>query len=286
MRLAETISRFDSTLQELKNGNAEGIFCSVCSNASEVLESIQNVLDLWDPFQRILTENVDSIRDVDGSVDHRVLEDLSSKTEPLFKACDEVVSRLIIEAKAAYQWKHSVVQDVAFRQRTLIQRMAKALLFLSQGVSMASNMESLGETKSLFEASHEGIIRGVPFAGIPVLTKLCTMHQLSVVTLYYQPLRPLLNRVMNSVTSSEAQQAADDVATDVVSGTEPLFDAMVSAVARQRRMFGFNARSFKNEIDRMPIDACGYLFKTDDDWMGKPKIWNSMEHLNHTRLHS
>eukprot|EP00435_Cladocopium_sp_Y103_P069066 s36_g32.t1 len=230
MKLAETISRFDSTLQDLKNGNAEGIICSICSNASEVLESIQNVLDLWGPFQRILTENVDSIRDVDGSVDHEVLEDLSSKTEPLLKACDEVVSRLIIEAKAAHQWQHSIVQDVAFRQRTLIQGMAKALLFLSQGVSMASNMESLGETKGLFEASHKGIIRGVPFAGIPVLTKLCTMHQLSVVTLYYQQLRPLLNRVMNSVTSSEAQQAADDVATDVVTGTEPLFDAMVSAV--------------------------------------------------------
>lgn len=230
MRLAETISKFDSTLQDLKTGNPEGIICSICLNASEVLVSIQNVLDLWVPFQRILTENVDSIRDVDGSVDHKVLEDLSSKTEPLFKACDEVVSRLIIQAKAAHQWQHSLVEEVAFRQRTLIQRMAKSLLFLSQGVSMASNMESLGETKSVFEASHQGIIRGVPFAGVPVLTKLCTMHQLSVVTLYYQQLRPLLNRVMNSVTSSEAQQAADEVATDVVSSMEPLFDAMVGAV--------------------------------------------------------
>ena len=258
MRLAETISKFDSTLQDLKTGNPEGIICSICLNASEVLVSIQNVLDLWVPFQRILTENVDSIRDVDGSVDHKVLEDLSSKTEPLFKACDEVVSRLIIQAKAAHQWQHSLVEEVAFRQRTLIQRMAKSLLFLSQGVSMASNMESLGETKSVFEASHQGIIRGVPFAGVPVLTKLCTMHQLSVVTLYYQQLRPLLNRVMNSVTSSEAQQVADEVATDVVSTMEPLFDAMVGAVARQHRMCGFNVGSSIRLTGClwMPMDSC------------------------------
>lgn len=79
------------------------------------------------------------------------------------------------------------------------------------------------------------------------------MHQLLVVTLYYQ-LRPLLNRVMNSLTSLEAQQVAH-VATDVVSGTEPLFDA----VAWQWRMFGFNAGSFKNERPRnaKKTDTCG-----------------------------
>ena len=33
------------------------------------------------------------------------------------------------------------------------------------GVAMSFNMEAYRDTKSLFEASHEGIIQGVPFAG-------------------------------------------------------------------------------------------------------------------------
>jgi hypothetical protein len=78
----------------------------------------------------------------------------------LLKACE-----VADQAKTA-QW-HSVV-DVDFPQRILIQRMANALLLLCQGVPLPRCVHgfqnSLGETKSLFEASHKGSIRGVPFA--------------------------------------------------------------------------------------------------------------------------
>lgn len=227
LKMSETIHNFDATLQDLQKGNDD----IIGSNASEVQESIQNVWDLWGPYKKILLENVDSVRDADTWVHYQVLEDLSVRTRPLLDACDEVVSRLVVQAKAAFQWKHSIVQDVAFRQRTLVQALAKVLLFLSEGTSMVSNMEELAETKSIFEESHEGIIRGVPFAGIPVLKKLCTMHQLSEVTLHYQQLRPLLNQVMNAQTNSVAQRVAAEVVEEAVGVTEPLFDAVKGAVA-------------------------------------------------------
>ncbi|CAK9009312.1 unnamed protein product [Durusdinium trenchii] len=110
----------------------------------------------------------------------------------------------------------------------------KGFSFLSQGVSMTFNMKAYSNTKVLFETSHDGIIQGVPFAGLPVLNKMCTLHQMREVSFYYEQLRPLLTGITNAETPSTSQKAADAVAEEVVELLDPLFLAMVEAV----KLFG------------------------------------------------
>lgn len=99
---------------------------------------------------------------------------------------------------------------------------------------MTFNMKAYSNTKILFETSHDGIIQGVPFAGLPVLTSLCTIHQMREVSFYYEQLRPLLTGITNADTPSTSQKAADAVAEEVVDLVDPLFSAMVEAV----KLFG------------------------------------------------
>ena len=99
------------------------------------------------------------------------------------------------------------------------------------GVAMTFNMQAYRDTKDLFESSHDGIIQGVPFAGLPVLTSLCTMHQMREVSFYYAKLRPLLTELTNADTPSASQKAADLVAEEVVELVDPLYYAMVEAVS-------------------------------------------------------
>eukprot|EP00438_Fugacium_kawagutii_P005294 Skav213859 [mRNA] locus=scaffold2366:258414:264692:- [translate_table: standard] len=135
--------------------------------------------------------------------------------------------------------RHWLVQDIAGRQRTLIQRLAKGILLLSQGVAMTFNMQAYRDTKSLFEESHNGIIQGVPFAGLPVLSSVCTLHQMREVSFYYQKLRPLLTGITNADTPSLSQKAADEVAEEVVELIDPLYFAMVEAVPWQQLEIGW-----------------------------------------------
>ena len=99
---------------------------------------------------------------------------------------------------------------------------------------MTFNMQAYRNTKSLFETSHDGIIQGVPFAGLPVLDKLCTLHQMTEVSFYYAQIRPYLTGITNADTPSASQAAADEVAEEMCELTDPLFDAMVEAV----KLFG------------------------------------------------
>ena len=51
-----------------------------------------------------------------------------------------------------------------FQQKTPVFRPERL-----RGVSMNFNMKAYSDTRDLFEASHKGIIEGVPFADLPVL---------------------------------------------------------------------------------------------------------------------
>jgi len=232
VKLHESMSSFNSTLYGLMHGDSARDI--IPAPNSQVANALQQVLTEWTPMHRLLRNNIDTVRRSDGWVDMLVLEELNSRNVPLLDTSDAVVKALVDAAQVSGASTNGLVQDIAGRQRTLIQRLAKGILLLSQGVAMSFNMEAYRSTKSLFEASHDGIIQGVPFAGLPVLRQVCTLHQMREVTFYYQKLRPLLTGITNADTPSTSQKAADAVAEEVVELVDPLFYAMVDAV----KLFG------------------------------------------------
>lgn len=229
LSLKESMSSFNGTLYALMTGDASrDILAAPNGQVAQALEEVQKV---WRPMAELLRTNVDTVRSPEGAVNMVVLEALSSMNVPLLDASDVVLKALVDAAQVAGAATNGLVQDIAGRQRTLIQRLAKGILFLSQGVAMSFNMEAFRDTKDLFEASHQGIIEGVPFVGLPVLRQVCTLHQMWEVSSYYQKLRPLLIGITNAETPSMSQAAAEAVVDEVIHLVDPLFAAMAEAAA-------------------------------------------------------
>lgn len=249
VKLQESMSSFNSTLYALMTGDpARDI---IPAPNSQVANALQKVLVEWLPMEELLRTNAETVRRSDGTIDMPVLEELNSRNVPLLHTSNAVVKALVDAAQVSGETTSGLVQDIAGRQRTLIQRLAKGILLLSQGVAMSFNMEAYRDTKSLFEASHEGIIQGVPFAGLPVLRDLCTLHQMREVSFYYQKLRPLLTGITNADTPSSSQTAADAVAEEVVDLVDPLYFSMVEAV-----------KLFSHENECSPANSTTY-----DEWL-------------------
>ncbi|CAE7596029.1 unnamed protein product [Symbiodinium sp. CCMP2592] len=205
-KLQQSVQDFNSTLYALIRGDPQqGI---VAAPNARVAENLQKVLRLWVPFEILLTSSMDSVRSLDGSINVPVLEAVSSQNGPLLDASNVVVGGLVDAAKVSGASTNGLVQDIAGRQRTYIQSLCLKALLVSQGVSLVENKASLKETKLLFEASHAGIIEGVPFAGVPVLTNVCTLHQMSEVTFYYSKVRPLVSEILNAHTVQSSQDVA------------------------------------------------------------------------------
>lgn len=227
-KLQQSVHDFNSTLYALIWGDPQqGI---VAAPNVRVEENLQKVLHLWVPFEILLTSSMDSVRSLDGSINVPVLEAVSSQNGPLLDASNVVVGGLVDAAKVSGASTNGLVQDIAGRQRTYIQSLCLKALLVSQGVSLVENKASLKETKLLFEASHAGIIEGVPFAGVPVLTNVCTLHQMSEVTFYYSKVRPLVSEILNAHTVQSSQETAQRLAQEIANLTEMLFSSMVLAV--------------------------------------------------------
>lgn len=227
-KLQQTMQKFNTTLHALVSGDpARGI---LGAPNQKVLDSLQDVIDLWSPFEELLRQNVDSVRFSDGSANRAVLEAVSAQNVKLLAASGVVVAGFVDAAKVAGASTNGLVQDIAGRQRSFIQSICLQSLLIGQGILLTRNKAALKETKLMFEASHQGIIEGVPFAGLPVLTSMCTLHQMSEVTYYYTSFRPMINEILNAHTAESSQETARRLAPQIAGLTEPLFQAMVEAV--------------------------------------------------------
>lgn len=149
---------------------------------------------------------------------------------PVLVKSNVVVGRLVDAAQSAGAPTNGLVVDTAGRQRTLIQRMCKEALLIGLGSSITTNVGRLKGTQLLFLNSHGGIVEGATWAGVPVLNKLCTMHQMREVTYNMQVFSPLLNQILNAHTASESQNIANTLAKQISDMSVPLFSSMVRAV--------------------------------------------------------
>ena len=250
--LADSMNQFNTTLYDLKTGNAgRGI---LQAPTQQVASMLADVLTLWEPFEELLRSNKYTIRAA-GAVNMGVLESVANLNVPLLDASNAVVSSVVDAAKVSGAETNGLTQNIAGRQRTYIQQMCKDALFVSLGVALTTSKDSLTETKKLFEASHKGVIEGVPFAGVPVLTKMCTLDEMSWVTYNYQQLRPLYNEILNEQTAS--QETASAAAAQVAELTGPLFDSMVQAV----ELFN-NDQGSCDPLASMTAEAWQIFFRT------------------------
>ena len=90
----------------------------------------------------------------------------------------------------------------------LVQRMAKEAAWISLNIDPKANIVEFKATNDLYSSSHTGIIRGVPWAGIPAMAKVCAMNQMMKATGRTRPLQVIDNGIPSKETSAEAYMAA------------------------------------------------------------------------------
>ena len=130
-KLVQGMSNFNTTLHALMVGDLSQDILPAPDH--RVVAALQDVELIWVPMEKLLRENMDTVRRADGSYDMVVLEELNSLNVPLLDTSDAVVKALVDSAQVSGASTNGLVQDIAGRQRTLIQRLAKGILFLSQG---------------------------------------------------------------------------------------------------------------------------------------------------------
>lgn len=227
-RMLGSINLFNVSLYQLINGDS---VTGIVGTPNHLVGSgLDEVVSLWKPFSQLLLNNVDTIRDASGFVDMNIISMVEAQNVPVLVKSNVVVGRLVDAAQSAGAPTNGLVVDTAGRQRTLIQRMCKEALLIGLGSSITTNVGRLKGTQLLFLNSHGGIVEGATWAGVPVLNKLCTMHQMREVTYNMQVFSPLLNQILNAHTASESQNIANTLAKQISDMSVPLFSSMVNAV--------------------------------------------------------
>lgn len=227
-RMLGSINLINVSLYQLINGDS---VTGIVGTPNHLVGSgLDEVVSLWKPFSQLLLNNVDTIRDASGFVDMNIISMVEAQNVPVLVKSNVVVGRLVDAAQSAGAPTNGLVVDTAGRQRTLIQRMCKEALLIGLGSSITTNVGRLKGTQLLFLNSHGGIVEGATWAGVPVLNKLCTMHQMREVTYNMQVFSPLLNQILNAHTASESQNIANTLAKQISDMSVPLFSSMVRAV--------------------------------------------------------
>ncbi|CAE7903136.1 GABBR2, partial [Symbiodinium sp. KB8] len=223
--MQDAMTLFQDTLEDLRVGNPQ--LQIIPAPSDDVRETIENELtERKLAMYELLNDNVDLSTDVSESV----LHSLYIQNQQLFDLSNQVVSLLVDAAQSAGARLNGLLANTAGRQRSLIQKMLKNVLFVAKRVDVESNVEELRNNLDVFEASHSAILRGADWAGIPQLTRMCTIHQMKSVTFYYQEVRSLARKVFNARSQAESIDTALLVASNMSANVDPLAVAMSEAV--------------------------------------------------------
>eukprot|EP00933_Yihiella_yeosuensis_P064344 TRINITY_DN676_c0_g1_i2.p1 TRINITY_DN676_c0_g1~~TRINITY_DN676_c0_g1_i2.p1 ORF type:complete len:883 (+),score=201.68 TRINITY_DN676_c0_g1_i2:101-2749(+) len=227
-RMAGSIKLFDDSLKDLINGNSAKKI--LAQPNIRISQGLSVVLGLWNPFMKLLNDNVNTIRKADGSTDKTILSAVAAQCMPCLKKSNAVVGLLVDAAKASGAAVAGLVVDIAGRQRMLIQKMCKEALLIALDVSAAANVNNLKGTTYLFGDSHSGIILGAGWAGVPTLTKMCTLQQMREVTYNWGKFKPVIDQILAKATPAQSIVMASSLIQNISTLSAPLFTSMVGAV--------------------------------------------------------
>eukprot|EP00933_Yihiella_yeosuensis_P059716 TRINITY_DN6131_c0_g1_i1.p1 TRINITY_DN6131_c0_g1~~TRINITY_DN6131_c0_g1_i1.p1 ORF type:complete len:913 (-),score=198.73 TRINITY_DN6131_c0_g1_i1:660-3254(-) len=229
----ESIETFDSHLNWLMDGNSTAKILAPPTKL--IFDAVKEVKKTWTPFKKLLKDNIDTVRKADGSRDMKIMEQVSKDSKYLLEKAYKVKKYYVDEAKTFGAPVPSLSVDIAVRQDMYVQKIVKESLLIACGVDVTNNLKLLAETTDLFETSHNGIILGVKWAGIPRLEKICTFEKMMQVTYRWNKFKPVIDMVLAKGSPAEATKEASNLIVNITSLRRPLFDAMQAAVVLYKK---------------------------------------------------
>jgi len=254
--LVDSIISYDNHLKDLINGvPAKGIL-SQKDMGPMVEAAMQAAVNLWVPFRTLMSDNVatsvaaadfgdscanDPELDLCDSptggrrlnvVAKSVLRQFAEQSRALLTASVAVVDTIVVMEKANGAKAEPVVVQIARRQTMIMQKMCKEVLLVGLGVDVKHNLHELHLSEVLLDGANKGIILGAPWAGVPTLTKYCTLDEMKKVTTKWAVCKPYVDEVLGAeATSLQAAEAvAKQRAYNVVKTGDDLEHEMEEAV--------------------------------------------------------
>ena len=184
-KLQATRDLFDKTLKGLMHGDKD-LKLKTCKN-KKVQAQLKVVNDIWQSFD----ENIQKVIHSKASV--QTYQKIQVQNLNLLNEMNKAVSMYVSQTKKRAS-KRAQAINLSGKERMLTQKMAKALLLVSQGISTKENMQDLQKTANLFEKILIGLEKGdkeLHLAG----TKLPSIQkQLKVGEKLWNEVRPVISK--------------------------------------------------------------------------------------------
>ena len=157
---------------------------------------------------------------------------MATRSTSLLVNSVDLIDKIIIMEMANGAETEAEIVEIARRQTMLMQKMSKEVLLVGLGVDVKHNLHELHESEVLIDGANKGIILGAPWAGVPTLTKYCTLDEMKKVSTKWAVCKPFVDEVLGAESTSlqRAEEVAKRQAYYVVKAADDLEHEMEVAV--------------------------------------------------------
>ena len=201
--LAASAAEFSGILSALQNGAPD---IGIPSKESDftVLRALKTVDGVWQPLQKNI-KNVIDLGGYEWSVAY-----VANQSVPLLDESIWLSSVLIGEYSdpAVLLQADALTIDIAGRQRTLSQRIAKSACLYSTGLETVYAGEELIEARQHYDASLRALRFGMPEAGIQASKDVQINSELDAIMVQWESVQPILDAVIakKSITDADREE--------------------------------------------------------------------------------
>ena len=199
--LASNAAEFSGILAALQNGAPE---MGIPSEEGDftVMRALKTVQNVWEPLQK----NIDNVIDLGGyewSVAY-----VANQSVPLLDESNWLSSVLIGEYSdpTVLLQADAMTIDIAGRQRTLSQRIAKSACLYSTGLETVYAGKELVEARQHYDASLRALRFGMPEAGIQASTNAEINSELDEILAQWEGVQSILDAVVTGATITDADR--------------------------------------------------------------------------------
>ncbi|MEP1536647.1 MAG: type IV pili methyl-accepting chemotaxis transducer N-terminal domain-containing protein [Paracoccaceae bacterium] len=199
--LASSAAEFSNILTALQEGSPE---IGIPSKEGDftVLRALKTVQNVWQPLQK----NIDNVIDLGGykwSVAY-----VANQSVPLLDESNWLSSVLIGEYSdpAVLLQADALTIDIAGRQRTLSQRIAKSTCLYSTGLETVYAGQELVEARQHYDASLNALRFGMPEAGIQASKSAQINSELDEILVQWGGVQSILDAVVAGKAVSDADR--------------------------------------------------------------------------------
>ncbi len=199
--LASSAAEFSGILEALQVGAPE---IGIPSKEEDftVLRALKNVHSVWQPLQKNI-KNVIDLGGYEWSVAY-----VANQSVPLLDESIWLSSVLIGEYSepAVLLQADALTIDIAGRQRTLSQRIAKSACLYSTGLETVYAGDELTEAVQHYDASLRALRFGMPEAGIQATKDPAINDKLDVIMTKWEGVKPILEAVVTGKSITDADR--------------------------------------------------------------------------------